>query len=164
LDQLPNDLHALFRDRYLDEVARRAGSARVLTSALSDHIHHVSAMTALIPNVRFVLMRRNPHDVALRMYMSKYLRGNAYAYDLKSIADHVAWYNAMIALVAQKHSDVSIVVTYENMIADPNAVLHSVAGLIGLSVGSGPRPDLIDDRDVAEPYKEFMGAFPATGD
>jgi len=164
LDQLSNDLHALFRDRYLDEVTRRAGPARVLTSALSDHIHHVSAITSLIPNVRFVLMRRNPPDVALRMYMSKYLRGNAYAYDLKSIADYVAWYNAMIALVAQKHSDVSIVVSYENMIADPNAVLHSVAGLIGLRVASGPRPDLIDDRDVAKPYKELMGAFLAVGD
>ena len=136
----------------------------MLTSALSDHIHHVSAITSLIPNVRFVLMRRNPPDVALRMYMSKYLRGNAYAYDLKSIADYVAWYNAMIALVAQKHSDVSIVVSYENMIADPNAVLHSVAGLIGLRVASGPRPDLIDDRDVAKPYKELMGAFLAVGD
>jgi len=55
-------------------------------------------------------------------------------------------------------------VSYENMIADPNAVLHSVAGLIGLRVASGPRPDLIDDRDVAKPYKELMGAFLAVGD
>jgi tetratricopeptide (TPR) repeat protein len=163
LDQLPTDLYLLFRDRYLDELTRRVGSGRVLTSPLSDHIHHASTIASLIPNVRFVLMRRNSQDTALRMYMSKYLRGNAYAYDLKSIAEYLTWYDAMIALIAEKHSDVSIVVTYENMIADPNAVLDKVAGLVGLSVGDGPTPDLIDDRDVAKPYKELMGTFLAAG-
>jgi tetratricopeptide (TPR) repeat protein len=163
LDKLPTDLQASFRDYYLDEVTRRAGSAHVLTSALSDHIHHASMIASLIPNVRFVLMRRNPQDVALRMYMSKYLRGNAYAYDLKSIADYLGWYDAMSTLVAQKHSDASIVVTYEDMIADPNAVLHRVADFAGLRVEGGARPNLVDDRGVAEPYKELMGPFHVVG-
>jgi hypothetical protein len=159
LDQLPHELYPLFRDRYIDELARRAGSARVLTSTLSDHIHHVSSVASLIPNTRFVLMRRHRQDTALRIYMSKYLRGNAYAYDLKSIADYLTWYGTMIELVAKAYSDVAIVVTYEDMIADPNAVLDKVTGLIGLRVGAGPRPVLVDDRDVAKPYGDLMGAF-----
>ena len=71
--------------------------------------------------------------------------------------------NAELSALKCLASDASIVVRYENMIADPNAVLHQVAGLVGLSVGDGPRPDLIDDRDVAKPYKELMGAFLAGG-
>jgi hypothetical protein len=159
LDQLPAELYPLFRGRYIDELARRVGSARVLTSTLSDHIHHVSTVASLIPNARFVLMRRRRQDTALRIYMSKYLRGNAYAYDLKSIAEYLAWYDAMIELVARTYSDAALVVSYEDMIADPNAVLDKVTGLIGLDVGAGPRPALVDDRDVAKPYEDLMGAF-----
>ena len=159
LDQLPSELQASYRDHYVEELARHIGSARVLTSALSDHIHHVSAIAPQIPNVRFVLMRRNPRDTALRIYMSKYLRGNAYAYDLKSIADYLAWYDAMIGLVAEKHAETSLVVTYDDMIADPNAVRDQVAGLVGLSVGHAPTPDLVDDRDVAKPYDALMASF-----
>jgi tetratricopeptide (TPR) repeat protein len=159
LDQLPSELQASYRDRYIDELTQHVGSARVLTSALSDHIHHVSAIAPLIPNVRFVLMRRNPQDTALRIYLSKYLRGNAYAYDLKSIADYLAWYDAMIALVAEKHSEMSMVVTYEDMIADPSAVRERVAGLVGLSIGHAPTPDLVHDRDVAKPYDALTASF-----
>jgi len=155
-DNLSSDLYPLFRDCYVDEITRRAGSARVLTSALSDHVHHASTIASLIPNVRFVLMRRNPQDTALRMYMSKYLRGNAYAYDLKSIAEYLAWYETMIELFAQKYADISIVVTYENMLADPSATLNKVTGFAGLSTGDRPKPELVDDRDVAEPYKSLM--------
>jgi Flp pilus assembly protein TadD len=156
LDNLTSDLFPLFHDFYLDELARRARSACVFTSTLSDHIHYASTIASLIPNVRFVLMRRNPQDTALRMYMSKYLRGNAYAYDLKSIAGYLAWYDAMIDLIAQKYRDVSIVVTYENMIADPSAVLNKVGEFAGLSVRNGSKPEPIDDRDVAKPYAELM--------
>jgi tetratricopeptide (TPR) repeat protein len=156
LDNLTPALYPLFRDCYLDELTRRARRARVFTSALSDYIHHASTIASLIPNVRFVLMRRNSQDTALRMYMSKYLLGNAYAYDLKSIAGYLAWYDAMIDLFAQKYRDVSIVVTYENMIADPYAVLNKVGGFAGLSVRDGTKPELVDDRGVGEPYIELM--------
>jgi tetratricopeptide (TPR) repeat protein len=156
LNNLSSDLYPLFRDCYRAELTRRASSACVFTSTLSDHIHHASTIASIIPNVRFVFMRRNPRDIALRMYMSKYLRGNAYAYDLKSIAGYLAWYDAMIDLFVQKYRDVAIAVTYENMLADPHAVLNKVVGFAGLSVRAGSKPELIDDRNVAEPYTEMM--------
>jgi Flp pilus assembly protein TadD len=159
LENLPSELHSLFRDYYLDELTRRTGSARLLTSTLSDRIYHSNVIASLIPNARFVLMRRRPQDNALRIYMSKYLRGNAYAYDLQSIATYLAWYDSMIDLFAEKYPEISTVVTYESMIADPIAVLHKVASLAGLRVNDSSKPELVDDRDVAKPYQRLMGDY-----
>jgi tetratricopeptide (TPR) repeat protein len=159
LDNVTSDLYPLFRHYYLDELTRRARSTCVFTSTLSDHIHHASTIASLVPNVRFVFMRRSPQDTALRIYMSKYLRGNAYAYDLKSIARYLAWYDAMTDLFAQKYRDVAIVVTYESMIADPHTVLSKVGSFAGLNVRDGFKPELVDDRDVARPYTELMGHY-----
>ena len=48
------------------------------------------------PNVRFIFVRRDHFDTALRIFMKPYRSGNHYAYDLKSIFEHLAWYDRMI--------------------------------------------------------------------
>ena len=141
------------------DLTKRAGTARVFTSALSSRIHDASLIASVLPNVRFVLMRRNPKDTALRIYMSKYLRGNSYAYDLKSIAAYMDWYAQMIDLTAEKFSKISVVISYESMIADPIAAVRKVADLAGLSVGDGMKLHPVDDRDVAKPYAKLMEPY-----
>jgi tetratricopeptide (TPR) repeat protein len=157
LEDLPAELLPSFRDHYLADLTRRAGAARVFTSALSSRIHDASLIASVLPNIRFVLMRRNRNDTALRIYMSKYLRGNSYAYDLKSIAAYMDWYARMIDLMAAKFSKISVVISYEGMIADPTAAVRKVADLAGLSVNNGMKLHPVDDRDVAKPYAKLMG-------
>ncbi len=158
LEDLPPELLPSFRDHYVESLVRRAGSASVFTNTSSHHIHDASIIASVIPNVRFVLLRRDPRDVALRIFMTKYLRGNAYAYDLKSIAGYLQWYNKMFDLIAEKLSDIALVATYESMIADPGTILQKVALMSGLSVKDEPVRKPIDDRGVAAPYRELMGA------
>ena len=159
LEDLPAELLPSFRDHYLAELTRRAGTARVFTSALSDRIHDASLIASVLPNVRFVLMNRNPKDVALRIYMTKYLRGNSYAYDLKSIAAYMDWYAQMTDLMAEKFSKISVVISYEGMIADPITAVRKVANLAGLSVNNEMKLHPVDDRDVAKPYAKLMGPY-----
>ena len=159
LEELPAELLPSFRDHYLAALTKRAGAARVFTSALSSRIHDASLIASVLPNVRFVLMRRNPKDAALRIYMSKYLRGNFYAYDLKSIAAYMDWYTRMIDLVAEKFSKISVVISYESMIADPIAAVRKVADLTGLNVSNEMKLHPVDDRDVAKPYAKFMEPY-----
>jgi len=159
LEDLPAGLLPSFRDHYLVELTRRAGTARVFTSALSSRIHDASLIASVLPNIRFVLMRRNPKDTALRIYMSKYLRGNSYAYDLKSIAAYMDWYAGMTDLMAEKFSKISVVISYEGMIADPIAAVREVADLAGLSVNNEMKLHPVDDRDVAKPYAKLMGPY-----
>jgi Flp pilus assembly protein TadD len=156
LEDLPASMLPQFRQMYLDELARRAGGAQLLTNTLPGRIYDAGQIATTIPNVRFLLIKRNADDVALRVYMTKYLSGNPYAYDLKSIRDYLNWYDTMIDLTAQKLPDITKIVSYERMVDDPAATLREVAGLCGVSALDLPAPVLGHDRGCAVPYKSLM--------
>jgi hypothetical protein len=144
---------------YLEDLARRAGPARVFTNTLPGHIHNARLLAGVIPNARFLLLKRSPEDVTWRIYLTKFLYGNSYAYDLKAIRDYLDWYNTMIDLTAEKLADIARVVSYEAMADDPAATLRSAAELCGLSVNDSPVPALPNDRGCSAPYRALLGQF-----
>lgn len=156
LEDLPAPLLPSFREMYLEDLAQRAGSARIFTNTLPGHIHNAALLASVIPNARFLLVKRSPDDVAWRIYLTKYLYGNSYAYDLKAIREHLDWYNTMIDLTAEKLPDIARVVSYEAMADDPTTALRNVAKLCGLSINDRPVPSLPNDRGCAAPYLGFM--------
>ena len=153
---LPPKLEAQCREIYLEDLARRAGSATVFTNTHPARIHDAARVAATIPNVRFIFIKRNVEDNMLRIYMQKYAAGHADSYDLKAIRDGLAWYHEMIDLLAAKLPDVSRVITYEDIVADPTAAIRMAAELCGLPSDPRALPDIGDDRGCAEPYREFM--------
>jgi hypothetical protein len=84
-----------------------------------------------------------------------------YAYDLNTARENVLWYHQMVDLLPEKFPDFVRVARYEDMIADPAAVLREAADLCGLAVPEGPMPAVGDDRGCAEPYRRFMAAAEA---
>jgi hypothetical protein len=155
---LPPQLDAQCREIYLEELGRRAGPARVFTNTHPARIDDAARIAAAFPNVRFICVKRNAEDMALRIYMRKYARGNAYAYDLGAIRTYVSWYHQMMDLLAEKLPEIVRVVHYEDMVADPAAALRVAADLCGLAIAEGPLPAVGDDRGCAEPYRQFMAA------
>jgi len=158
IEHLPPQLDSQCRDIYLEELGRRAGSAQVLTNTHPETIHAVDRIAAVFPNVRFILIKRNLEDILLRIYLRKYTKQNAYSYDLRSARDHVFWYYQMMDLLAEKLPSAVRIVSYEQMVADPAAVLRIAADLceLPMSVGSSPSPAVGDDRGCALPYRELM--------
>jgi tetratricopeptide (TPR) repeat protein len=157
-EDLPVALHPLCRDIYLDELAERAGSARVFTNTLPIRIHDADLMAGAFPNVRLLLVKRDVEDVVLRIYMRRYRVGNIYSYDLKAARDHVLWYHEMMDLLAAKFPTIVRVIRYEEMIADPAAALRVTADLCDLPVTGRVPPQLHDDRGCAAPYRQLMAA------
>jgi tetratricopeptide (TPR) repeat protein len=153
---LPPRLDSVCRDIYLEELARRAGTAKVFTNTHPGRIHDAARVAAAFPDVRFVFVKRNLYDNMLRIYMRKYASGNSYAYDLATIRDHVTWYHAMIDVLVEKLPDITRVVHYEDMVADPAAALRVAADLCQLPMNHSPLPEIGDDRGCAEPYREFL--------
>jgi Flp pilus assembly protein TadD len=156
LEDLPADLLSSFHKMYLEDLARRAGPARVFTNTLPGHIHNARLLASVIPNARFLLLKRSLEDVAWRIYLTKYLSGNPYAYDLKAIREYLDWYNTMVDLIAEKLPDIAHVVSYEAMADDPAATLRRAAELCGLGVKDSPMPALPNDRGCSTPYREFI--------
>jgi hypothetical protein len=157
LEDLPASLLPSFREMYLEELAQRAGPARVFTNTLPGYIHNAALLASTIPNARFLLVKRDLDDTAWRIFLTKYLNGNPYAYDLKAIKDHLNWYNAMIDLTAEKLADIAEVVRYEDMVDAPATTLRNAAKLCGLSANDRPLPPLPNDRGCSAPYRNFFG-------
>jgi tetratricopeptide (TPR) repeat protein len=162
LGHLPPQLDPMFREIYQEELARRAGSAPVFTNTHPVRIYDVARMVSLFHDVRFIFVKRDVDDVVLRIFMLRYHRGNAYAYDLKSAREHVVWYHRMMDLLAEKFPDIVRVVRYEDMVTDPPAALRAAADLCGLPMVHGSLPAIGDDRGSAEPYRQLMAAEPGS--
>ena len=153
---LPPTLDAQCGEYYMDELSRRAGSARVFTNTHPARIHDAARIAAAIPNARFIFVKRNFQDNMLQIFMQKYLSKNDYAYDLMTIHDHITWYHEMIDTLADKLPGIVRVIHYEDMIADPAVALRVAADLCGLEMPRGPLPELGDDLGCATPYLAFM--------
>ena len=156
LDDLPAQLLPSFREMYVEELVKRAGSAHVFTNTLPGHIHNAVLMASVIPNARFVLVKRSLEDVTWRIYLTKYLSGNSYAYDLKALIDYLDWYNTMIDLTAEKLPGITQVVSYEAMVEAPGATLRDIARLCNLSIDGRPVLSLPNDRGCSTPYRGFL--------
>src|SRR5262249_44825816 len=81
-EDLPATLRPTCREIYVEELAKRAGSAQVFTITRPIRIHDADLMIGAFPNVRLLLVKRNVEDLVLRIYMRKYSVGNLYSYDL----------------------------------------------------------------------------------
>jgi Flp pilus assembly protein TadD len=159
LERLPSQFHPLCCEIYCHELAQRAGIAKVFTNTHPAHLYHVSSIATMFPNVRFILVKRNLEDNALRIFMRKYSRGNSYAYDLKTIHKYLGWCHEIMELLAQKVPDIVRIVHYEDMVADPAAALRTAVELCGLAMPAKPLPEIGDDRGCALPYRPFMAAL-----
>lgn len=157
-DELPAPLDAQCREIYLDELARRAPSAKVFTNTHPARIYDAARMAAAFPGVRFLFVKRDPDDNLLRIFMRRYATGNSYSYNLKLAREHIAWYHQMIDALAEKLPQAARVIRYEDMVSDPRGALQAAADLCGLSVGDAALPDIGDDRDCAAPYRAAMAA------
>ncbi len=158
LEQLPSQLYPFCRQYYLEELSRRAGSARVFTNTSPGHIHAAALIVENFPNARFIFVKRDLEDNVLRIYMTKYRSANAYAYDLKTAREHVLQYHQTIDLMAEKFPDIVRVIKYEDMVVNPAAALAATADLCELTMSDEPLPAIDPDCGCAAPYRHFMAA------
>ena len=89
--------------------------------------------------------------------MKKYSAGNAYAYRLDTIYQHIAWYNEMIDIAAEKLPEVARLATYEEMVEAPSGFVKMAAELCGLPYDLDLElPQIADDRGCSGPYLERL--------
>ena len=122
--ELPISLDAQFRKTYLEDLGEFAPGARIVTDTHPGMITAIGRIAATIPNVRFIFMRRDPQDLALRILMRRYRTGNHYAYDLATIFEHLSRYDQLMDLWVQRFPRLAIALTYEDLVTEPKARLR----------------------------------------
>lgn len=154
--EMPPALDSRFLDLYRAELAERAKDARVFTNTHPGHITSVLRFAHVDRNARFIFIKRNIDDVAIRIFMKKYSEGNFYSYDMPMIRNYVQWYYDMIDALSKLLPDRSRIVYYEEMVDDPTVVQRAAAELCGLELEGAPTVGIGDDRGCGRAYTAFM--------
>ena len=154
LTELPPGLGDQFREFYLEELVQRAGAAKVLTNTLPVRNEDALRAALEIPNARFVFIKRDLDDLSIRIFMKNYAGGNYYSSSIANIRDYLTWCHDMIDAMAEKMPEISRVITYEEMVADPMAALKTTAELCGMETSGAELPPIGDDRSCGEPYRD----------
>ena len=86
-------------------------------------------------------------------FLSKY---NAYSYDVSRIREHTEWYYQLMDAYAREVPEISMQITYEDMVQDPSPILDEIAKFCGIDRFPKQNLDIGDDRDVSAPYKQLI--------
>lgn len=156
---LPPQLYPQCRKIYLEELNKRAGDAKVFTNTHPSRINDAALMSMVFPNTKFVFVKRDPEDIAFRIFLRHYQNENSYSYDMGMIREHIGWYHEMMDLMQQKNPENVRIVHYEDMVDDPVAALKVVADLCGLPMPRNPDVSVGDDRGCAAPYRDMMATI-----
>jgi tetratricopeptide (TPR) repeat protein len=154
---LPPELHTLFRQHFMRELEIRAKGAKVFTNTSPGLIGDAVRLAEALPDVRFVLIKRNPDDLLLRILMQHYRRGNNFAYDVRSARAYIRWYHDMIDALAAQLPAITKIIHYEEMIENPVPILRAVADFCGLDAQDCTVPAIGDDRHCSKEYHTFWG-------
>ncbi|MBZ0216051.1 MAG: sulfotransferase, partial [Fimbriimonadaceae bacterium] len=153
---LPRELEGPCRDVYSANLRKRAGDAMVFTNTDPNLIHDVLSIASVLPNARFVFVKRNIYDTVFGILMTLYRFGNEYSYDLKSVWEHVLWYHSMIDLLSERMPETSFVTTYEETVLNPAEAITNIANLCRMDVIKNKVSQLDNDVGVAGAYRSYI--------
>lgn len=160
LGSLPGALDDAIARTYTAKLLDNAGrEAKVVTLTHPGMIYDAGRIVECISNAKFVFIKRDADDTAFRIFGRYYSKNtNVFAYDLDDIYEYVAGYHALIDHWHERLGDKAMLVSYEEMAADPAATLDRVARFCGLQVPDDLVLRIADDSGCSRPYSEWMRA------
>jgi tetratricopeptide (TPR) repeat protein len=156
--ELPSSLHDRLRAIYREEVVGFANDARIVTDTYPAMIAYIGHIAGVVPNLRLIFIKRDRHDLALRIYMRLYRSGNHYAYSVPAIFDYVRWYEQMAEIWLAKLPSISLNLNYEDVVAEPAATLGRAARLCRAAQAPGDPAVAYDDRHCGQAYRSLIDA------
>jgi len=155
--QLPTAMHRQFTKIYMRNIAARGQGTKVLTCTHPGLIPDLGRIAETVPNLRVVFVRRDSSDTAFRIFGKVYPEGtNPFAYNVASIQEHLEGYGKLVEAWSEALEGITMQVTYEDMVSDPQRTLELVAEFCGLDASKAKASKLVDDRDCAKPYLDHL--------
>jgi len=155
--ELPSSLNDRLREVYREEVVGFANGARIVTDTYPAMIAYIGQIVGVVPNLRLIFIKRDRHDLALRIFMRLYRSGNHYAYSLPAIFEYVRWYERMAEIWRGKLPSISLSLNYEDVVAEPAVALGRAARLCAAAQTDDPVV-AYDDRSCGQAYRSLIDA------
>lgn len=164
LRRLPKALGPKVADVYLKELRLIDEQARVLTTTTPGIVVDAGWIAEHIPSARFIFVRRNLADNALRIFTKFYADpGHEYAYDMKTIVEYISWYERMAEIWLEKLPAATMRVSYDDIISDPQGTLEATARFCGLEAPTRTEIQISGELGCAEPFSEFLAPYLTPG-
>lgn len=153
--QLPATADQAFRNLYADELAYRIKGKSHFTVTLPNVVVDAYHLARIIPNSRFIFVRRDIEDVVYRMYCTTYEQGNYHCYNLDKARAHTKWYCELQQTLVKNLPGISMTVNYEDMVIYPLKTTRAVSSFCGLRGEIGSLPDIGNDTGFAQQFINF---------
>ena len=163
-DHTPNDLHQAFLTgganvladvgrAYLELLTERfSTSARRIIDPSSLLEMAGGAAGLCLPAARFIQITREPRDLAWAIYRRRFSKGRHWSYHPDDIARVLVAHNALCARWKALFPDRFMIVSYEDLLGDPQGTVKAIARFAGLDAdAAGSEAWLRSDRLASDP-------------
>jgi tetratricopeptide (TPR) repeat protein len=120
-------------EKYLSLLASFSADASRVIDKMPANFMNLGLIHAAFPHARILHMRRNPLDTGLSIYFQIFSNTHLYANDLEDIAHYFTQYSRLMAHWRSILPKGTILeVTYEKLVADPEAGIREIVQFVGL--------------------------------
>ena len=118
---------------YLEELTRHSGDAARVVDKTPANVDYLGFIHRVLPNARFIYMRRDPVDTCLSCYFQNFINAASFAMDLQDLAHYYREHHRLVAhwrSVLPK--EVFLEVPYEHLVTDPEGSTRPILEFLGL--------------------------------
>ena len=105
----------------------------VITSTNPNSIFSIIDFVEQIPNVYFVVVKRDQCDVASEIFMSDYNTGNYYAYDPDEILKYLNFYDSTVDIIKAKIPKKIKCISFEKLFENPSITVESIGDFASIN-------------------------------
>ncbi|MHA6263505.1 tetratricopeptide repeat-containing sulfotransferase family protein [Arenibacterium sp. CAU 1754] len=117
-----------FAAAYLADLPDLPGAPDTFVDKMPDNYRLVGPLLTAFPNARVINVERDPRDVAVSMWMQRFItQGMNYASRLSSIADEANTYKRYMAHWSSIYPDAVLNIRYEDIVCDLDAASRTLA-------------------------------------
>jgi tetratricopeptide (TPR) repeat protein len=121
-----------FGEAYLHLLNERFGPTGRVVDKTLNHSRFVGVIRQVLPNARFVWMRRSPGDVALSCFRSHFADGLSWSWSLEDIGHYMTDEDRLYEHWSQLFPDAILTVPYEELVTDPKSWIARILEHCGL--------------------------------
>ncbi len=158
IDFLPIHLFDTACEEYSRIICELCEDKNLFSATFPGSIWHIPTIYEIIPNCKFIFIKRNKRDLLYKIFYNRYAKGHHYSYDLKSLNNYIDIYYEFIDELRNIFPNNSLLIEYEDMVSEPAATLSRVCEFCGISPDYSLMPEIGSDIGCSEPYAEMIEA------
>ncbi len=154
---LPSAIKEKFEFFYEKLLSQHCNSSEFYTTTSPGLISDVGILSQIIPDSKFVFIKRNKPDLAFRIFSKHYKEGqNMYSYDIKNVIFEIDWYNSMIDTWINKIPEKCMLTNYWDIVSNTSQEIGKIADFLGIKYEHIDDLSVSDDSHCSTPYQKYL--------